>query len=272
MPLDHSRATATISVTGLALGCLNPATRNWEVAIIRAPGHVLRITVNKVAADGSSSTITFEFDNQDSQHRIFITAANAVVPAEQLFRAANFDRLNPGQSDREDIRFLVDFGTEFEGSQQLQLVAPNGNTSVTQMFVSQPVVYSDPGRQLDNMRLLNLTARTERPFGTVAQICNADIECNEGGAVILQVEGPLGFSMNLPRIAGQTHHIRVDNSCPPGAVPTGQPTDFNQYFSVVRLPSGETFDLRTPEGANGSGAVCNKGMVSSVNNLSALGG
>jgi len=267
MPLDHSRATATISVTGLALGCLNPATRNWEVAIIRAPGHVLRITVDKVAADGTSSDITFEVDNQ---HRIFITAANAVVPENQLFKAEHFDRLNPGESDLEDIRFLVDFGTEFEGSQQLQLVPPN--SGVTQLFVSQPTVYADAERQLDNMRLLNLTAGTERQFGTVAQFCNADIECNEGGAVILQVEGPLGFSMNLPRIAGHRHHIRIDNSCPPGVVPPGQPTDFNQYFSVVRLPSGETFDLRTVEGPQGSGAVCNKGIVTSVGTLSPLGG
>lgn len=269
MPVDHSRATATVSVTGLALGCLNPNTRNWEVALIRAPRHVLRITVNKVEADGSSSTMTCEIDNN---HRIFITAANAVVPAEQLFRRDPFDRLNPGQSDLEDIRFLVDFGTEFEGSDQLELVAPNGNTSVTQMFISQPTVYADPEHQLDNMRLLNLTAQTERPFGTVAQFCNADIECNEGGAVILQIQGPLGYSINLPRIAGRRHHICIDNSCPPGAVPVGQPTDFNQYFSVVRLPSGETFDLRTPDGPNGSGAVCNKGIVTSVDDLSALGG
>jgi|KBSSwiStaDraftv2_1062776.scaffolds.fasta_scaffold100020_2 hypothetical protein len=269
MPLDHSRATATISVTGLALGCLNPATRNWEVALIRAPRHVLRITVNKVAADGTSSDLTFEVDNQ---HRIFITAANAVVPQNQLYKAEHFDRLNPGESDLEDIRFLVDFGTEFEGSQDLELVPPNGNTSVTQLFVSQPTVYADAERQLDNMRLLNLTQQTERDFGTVAQFCNADIECNEGGAVILQVEGPLGFSMDLPRIAGRTHHIRIDNSCPAGAVPTGQPTDFNQYFSVVRLPSGETFDLRTVEGPQGSGAVCNKGIITSVDSVSSLGG
>jgi hypothetical protein len=228
---------------------------------------VLRITVNKFAADGTSSDVTFEVDNK---HRIFITAANAVVPQNQLYRSEPFDRLNPGQSDLEDIRFLVDFGTEFPGSDQLQLMPPN--SSVTQLFVSQPTVYADPERQLDNMRLLNLTNNTERDFGTVAQFCNADIECNEGGAVILQVEGPLGFSMNLPRIAGRRHHIRIDNSCPSGAVPTGQPTDFNQYFSVVRLPSGETFDLRTVEGPQGSGAVCNKGIVTSVGDLSVLGG
>ena len=269
MPLDHSKATATISVTGLALGCLNRTTRNWEVAILRAPGHVLRITVNKVQADGSSSTMTCEIDEN---HRIFIAAANAVVPPEQLFMGQHFDRLNPGASDLEDIRFLVDFGTEFEGSDQLQLMAPNGNTRVTQMFVSQPIVYADPDRQLDNMRLLNLTNNTERPFGTVAQFCNADIICNEGGAVILQIEGPLGYSINLPRVEGRRHHIRVDNSCPAGAVPTGQPTDFNQYFSVVRLPSGNTFDLRTVEGPQGSGAVCNKGIVTTADDLSAVGG
>jgi hypothetical protein len=208
----------------------------------------------------------------DENHRIFITAANAVVPVDQLFKGQHFDRLNPGASDLEDIRFLVDFGTEFPGSDQLQLTPPNDNTRVTQMFVSQPIVYADPDRQLDNMRLLNLTSNTERPFGTVAQFCNADIICNEGGAVILQIEGPLGYSINLPRVAGQRHHIRVDNSCPAGAVPTGQPTDFNQYFSVVRLPSGETFDLRTVEGPQGSGAVCNKGVVTSVGTLSPLGG
>jgi hypothetical protein len=269
MPLAHSRATAPISVTGLALGCLNPATRNWEVAIIRAPGHVLRITVNKKAADGTSSDVTFEIDNR---HRIFITAANAVVPQsveDQLFRRDPFDRLNPGASDLEDIRFLVDFEREFNNSQPLELLAPAaaGQTSITELFVSQPVLYSNPGRQLDNMRLVNLTNQQVTNFGTVAQICNADIECNEGGAVILQIDGPLGFSMHLPRIQGMTHNVIIDNSCPPGEVAQGQPTDFNRYFDVIRLPNGDTFDLRTNSAQEGSGAVCNKGMVTSRDRL-----
>lgn len=264
MPLDHSKATAKVSVTGLALGCLNRMTRNWEVALIRAPGHVLRITVNKKAEDGSSSDMTFEVDNQ---HRIFVTAANAVVPAEPLYMAENFDRLNPGESDLEDIRFLVDFERDFNHGQPLPIAPPNGDTAITEMFVSQPTLYADPDQQLDDMRLVNLTTNEETPFGTLSEVCNADIECNEGGAVILQIQGPLGFSIDLPRIAGVTHNIRIDNSCPAGTVPTGRPTDFNRYFSVVTLPNGNTFDLRTVEGPQGSDAVCNMGGVNSRDSL-----
>lgn len=268
MPLDHSNATAKVSVTGLALGCLNHATSNWEVAVIRAQRHVLRITVNKKAADGTSSNLTFEVD---TNHRIFITAANAVVPEVPIFMGAKFDRLDPDGSDPEDIRFLVDFEREFNNGQPLPVIQPNGNTTITELFVSQPVLYADPDRQLDDMRLVNLATNEETPFGTLAQICSADIHCNEGGAVILQIEGPLGFSINLPRIAGMTHNIMIDNSCPAGTVPTGQPTDFNNYFSVLTLPSGDTFDLRTVEGPQGSDAVCNKGMVLSRDSLLPVG-
>src|SRR5262249_38949170 len=162
--------------------------------------------------------LTFELDDQ---HSIFITAANAVVPAEPLFMRDPFDRLNPGASDLEDIRFIVDFEREFNNAQPLNVMAPGGATSITEMFVSQPTLYADPDQQLDDMRLVNLATSEETPFGTLSEVCNADIECNEGGAVILQIQGPLGFSMQLPRIAGQTHNIRVDNSCPAGTVPTG---------------------------------------------------
>jgi len=269
MPLDHSRATAKVSVTGLALGCLNRATRNWEVALIRAPGHDLRITVTKKAADGTSSKFTF---GVDANHRILITAANAVVPAEPLYMREPFCRLKPEQSDSEDVRFLVDFEREFNDNKPLPIVPPNGDTKVTEMFVSQPVLYADPDKIRKGMQLVNLATNEQKLFGTLSEICNADIECNEGGVVIFQVQGPLGFSIDLPRIAGVTHTIQIDNSCPPGLVESGQPTDFNHYFTVVRLPGGVTFDLRTEGSDFGSDAVCNGSMVNSRDSLLPLGG
>ena len=51
MPLSHENVTATVSITGVALGVYNPATQNFEVGIIRHDTHTLTIEVTKKLAD-----------------------------------------------------------------------------------------------------------------------------------------------------------------------------------------------------------------------------
>ena len=86
--------------------------------------------------------------------------------------------------------------------------------------------------------------------------------------MILRVEGPLGFSLDLPHIPGKTHTIRIDNSCPEGVgAAKVEGTDFSFYFSVVNLDEGGKFDLATDEGPLGSDAVCNTGYLGSRTSL-----
>ena len=265
MPLDHSKATATISVTGLALSCYNPTTNNWEVGLLRQAPHVLRITVAKFADADNSSQATFEIDKQ---HKIYITAANAVVPDEPLYKRDPFSRTSPGTSDREDFRWIVDFDTEFPGYKPVSVERPD-DLAITELYVASPVLYADKKDQLDQLTLVNLATDERTEFGTIAQKCHADITCNEGGAVILRVDGPLGFSLDLPHIDGVTHRILIENLCPEGKEgfisETGEKrSDFNHYYSIISLPRDVTFDLLTPEqlkGGEGTDAVCNPGTL-----------
>ncbi len=255
MPLDHSKATAKVSVTGLAISSFNETTRNWEVALVNEPRHILRVSVFKFSEDGNTSVAAFEIDNK---HKIFITAANAVIPAEPFFISEPFDRKHPENSDAEDFRWIVDFEKEFNGGNRIEMK----NVPATELFVSLPVLYAEKDHKRREMDLVNLDTDELTEFGTLAEVCNADITCNPGGAVILSVEGPLGFSVDLPHIEGKTHEIIIENECPPGPAPQeNAPTDFSKYFGMMNFPSEKKFDLKKKEGAEGSDAVCNIGFM-----------
>ena len=268
MVLDHSKATAKISLTGLAISCFNASTNNWEVALIRHPLHQLKITVSKALPDMTRADLSFEVDEQ---HRIFITAANAITPEEPLFRRDPFNRQDRINSHQEDIRWIVDFEREFNGGKPINLTRPD--FAITELFVSQPTLYADKDQILNELDLLKVGGITSQqsvppqPFGDVSEICHADISCNKGGAVILRVEGPLGFSVELPHIEGATHGIRIENLCCQDNGTGGNPTtvsDFHLYFDLVKLPNGAEFDLKPRHrGQNGSDAVCNPGFLGS---------
>jgi hypothetical protein len=258
MPLNHDKATAKVSVTGLAISSFNEKTRNWEVALITDQDHVIRMRVVKLNADGDSSATTFELDDK---HRIFITAANAVIPKEPIFMEGPFDRKNIETSHPEDFRWIVNFEEEFNGGERI----PVKKIAATELFVSHPVLYAEKDHKRRDMNLLNIGTEELTEFGTLAEVCNADITCNPGGAVILCVEGPLGFSIDLPHIEGHTHTIRIENECQKGVGAAEEeeppPTDFSEYFKMMNLPEEKQFDLKRKEGIEGSDAVCNIGFM-----------
>jgi hypothetical protein len=257
MPLPHDKATAIVTVTGLALGCYNPATENWEVGFIRHDKHVLSVKVNKELADGTS---TFKFE-LDTNHRVFIDAENAESVKDPIFTTGGaFDRTNDNH-DHEDFRWVVDLETELNNGAPVTLVHPPD--PVTEMYVAKPHLYADPNSFTDKATILkNLDDETQSPFGFLAEGCNADITCKPGGGVVLRIEGPQGFSIYLPHGSGtKPHSIVFDNTCPEhnGQQPAEATTDFTLVFSVVEAPNEKGFDLlQAQEGGTGSGAICNK--------------
>src|SRR6185369_8514850 len=104
-PLDHANATATVLITGLALGCYNKATENYEVGFLRYKCHNLVIEVKKKLA-GEESIMKYEII--DHQHRIFIDAENAVSPEFPIYTFGDerLDRKQPNH-DREDFRWVI---------------------------------------------------------------------------------------------------------------------------------------------------------------------
>jgi hypothetical protein len=283
-PLDHDNATATVSITGLALGCYNQATQNYEVGFLRHDCHNLVIEVKKKLGDGEDSVMTYEI--KDHQHRIFIDAENAVSPADPIYIVdghtvdGHFDRVD-SHWDREDFRWVIDFENDFNGGDPVDLRPPT--VPVTEMYMSKPRLYADTDlftpEQYLRVRIdpgTNAPVANEDPevLGFFTQGIMADITCQRGGAVILRVEGPQGFHVHLPHGYGQ-HEISITNICTPAAMrdeeeeeeeidrdagrnngsANTQPTDFRLYYSVIRDTNGERYDIRSP--VHGEGAVCN---------------
>src|SRR5882724_3940683 len=269
MTLDHTNATATVSITGLALCCYNLDTYNYEVGFIRHPRHVLTITVKTETTDGHPATTKFELDES---HRIFVETERGVTPEEPFFKpTANFDRKKSGQ-DPEDFQWIVDLDKQLNNDQPVTLKPPQD--PVTEARISKPVLYADKeGFAFGDLNLVNLDDPTDvELFGKLSEKIKGDITCEDGGAVILRIEGPLGFSIRLPRIAGKTHTIEMNNACPLPPVhpsqPADTPGDFSVYYSVVESTAGKRFDLKPVEGnVHNADSTCNPATAGSTGQL-----
>lgn len=124
-----------------------------------------------------------------------------------------------------------------------------------------------------------------KDFGLFTEGIKADIRCQNGGAVILRVDGPQGFQIHLPHGSAAPHEIVIENICPPKANGTSNgangeeaagategesngpsapsdtefiPSDFSLYYSLIVDTDGKKFDLkRSNTDEEGEGAVCN---------------
>ena len=291
-PLDHDNATATVSITGLALGCYNKSTQNYEVGFLRHECHALTIEVKKKLPDGES---VMKYEIKDYAHRIFIDAENAVSPEDPIyFIGEDYDDFDRTQltGDLEDFRWIIDFETNLNDGEPVELKAPD--VPVTEMYVSKPRLYADQESITDDLyNLVSLGPDGEpipnkepEPFGFFTEGIRADISCQDGGAVILRVDGPQGFQVHLPHGYGP-HEIIIQNICPPKAQDeeeieadsededTGdsdttngtsmEPTDFRLFYSLIKDTAGKKFDV---EPANpGEGAVCNGSTLGKSDSL-----
>ena len=300
-PLEHEKATAIVTITGLALGCYNKATQNYEVGLLRHDTHDLTIEVTK-KLPGGESTIIYQIEDK-YYHRIFIDAENAKLPEDPIFFIGenfdDFDRKQEPDENDEDFRWIIDFDTDMNDGAPIELKAPD--VPVTEMYISKPRLYGDKeSLTLDPHFLVRLDAKGEpvanedpELFGFFTEGIKADITCQNGGAVILRIDGPQGFQVHLPHIDGQPHQIVIKNICPPKAASetedacgnpraTGEPadpaasrkiepTDFRLFYSLIKDPDGDKFDIAPPEN-QGEGAVCNGSTLTKQESLFPLPG
>jgi hypothetical protein len=262
MPLSHEDVTATVFVTGLALGCYNATTQNYEVGLLRQGCHLLTIEVIKQLEYEGTSRLKFELD---TNHRIFIDTENGILPEDPFYRDGETFARTDVNHDHEDFRWVVDFEKELNNNNEVVLKAPVDAEAeepipVTEMYVSKPLLYADPAElKLQKLLLVDKgpTAESPKEFGFLTEGVKADIKCQESGGVVLRVAGPQGFQIYLPHNSGGPHLIKVDNSCPDDEADE-ETTDFTLYYSVITETNGTQFDVQ-PEnrGQSGEGAVCN---------------
>ena len=284
MPLNHEEAAVSIIVTGVSLGCVNPATKGWEAGFIRHPTHTLAVEVTRHA--GGASTI-FQ--------------PNREIPHDCTIRVATDDAAQTGATlftrddDAESFGLILDIEKHvYDG---IKLARKRPEFGMTPLFVPSAVLYSVAGKLSDfPVRLIPKgdPSSTVRRFGRIGTAAGADIKREEGRETVVTVDGEGGFKIHLPHEAGVRYTVLFDNTCPPdtpdidalseksdaggeghaahgrAARPRGitklsrsgeivRPhSDFVLYYSILIPPSQRGFfDLVVDTSGRGDGAVCN---------------
>lgn len=280
MPLDHNNATASIHVTGLALGCFNKGERRWEVAFLKQPGHNLLMIVIKRTKFGDE--LLCSVCNFDPNVWIYIEAQNAieVPPEETLFTP---------DGDPENFKLILDIEKEVYEGRPIAF-RDSWDKRVIPLLISHPKLYAVGKLSKYPMKLIDLSNTSkQKKLRKIKSTVGADIQCREGGRLNVRVKGPGGFALPLPKEEGTKYNIFFDNICPndlldpyleadlikrreksvrktPTSTYTPEHSDFVLYYDVIDDKGMGKFDLQE-DSDPGPGAVCNKSYLGLKNGM-----
>jgi hypothetical protein len=276
MPLNHSQATATVTVAGLALFRMigQGRAKQCEVGILQCDKHTLELRIEEILleADGitpeRSRVINPEFDLDKD---IFIRANN---PLDDGVIAYKHDR--PGRrtstnaqrlDDVEDFRWIVDFTSPDFNNGPIAPVPDLANTKRPKAF--KPKILFTNGTLYtaaitpDYFAREMVTNREDRRFiGQIGFRAGLDIKCgddnesgielgNQGGKVQLLPKKPY---RDNPRVR---YEISIENICPFSAEMTAEGSDFSFYYDAITTTDHKRFDLRkvVPNGGDPNKAL-----------------
>ncbi|MET0647937.1 MAG: hypothetical protein ABW208_15075 [Pyrinomonadaceae bacterium] len=285
MPLNHEEeAAVSIIVTGVSLGCINPATRGWEAGFIRHPTHMLLVKVIR-HADGESTVV--EPGRPVPNGCTINVETNSEPTGATLFT---------DEGDPEDFGLIIDIENDvYDG---LRIPRKQPEHEVTPMFIRSAVLYSVAEKVSDfPVRLIvkgDIHSNPIKRFGHIGTAAGADIMRENGRETVVRVEGPGGYVLRFPHEEGVRYTVVFDNTCPPntpdvdaedaspGVEGEGWDTegrqsrqrgipklsrsdeivrphsDFVLYYTVLDPPQQKgLFDLVNDTDNRGDGAVCN---------------
>lgn len=247
MGLDHSKATATITLEGLLVFVVNDQ-KQCELAFLSCDNHELNIDVRVILPNGFELPIKHSLDPKKD---LAISVVNPDGTGISFFKDGVFDR-KKGQGDAEDFRWVIDLeGPEFHNKALEAIPAPSsvvGAKLTPKLFITDGQVYASdlPNEQLARKEIDTVAGPVF--LGRAADIIGVDIACLDGGnsSVIISNEGLTGSHVKLPKVEGVRYRIQFVNDCD---IQTAEPgsTDFSLYYDVLRDPTDPTlkFDLRS---------------------------
>ena len=272
MPLNHDEAAATVTVTGVSLGCVNPDAKRWEVGFLRHPEHTLVMEVFKRTAGREEPFRPRTEIPLGSSITVEVAGAAARDP--KIFAPEN------APNDPEHFSLILDIEKDVYDGVRIPF-KERPEHELTPLFVPGAILHAVADKLVEfPVRMIrkgdpNLV-RIKR-FDEVGTTAGADIlPADDGrGEVLISVEGPGGFNLRLPHAEGSNYLIVFDNTCPgdaqntrparrDGTVKTslaGEPvrehSDFVLYYTVLDPGARGLFDLVDDEPGRGDGAVCN---------------
>lgn len=257
MPLDHSKATATISIAGLALSCINARKHNrCEIGVVRCSRHRPVLDIQRILVDPRTrtplcSSLMDHSLNLDEAITIDVVypdrdAAPQCERGTSTYERRGFDRLDD-TGDEEDFRWVPDLeGPEFH-NHKLRIKRPAMLKPT--LLISEGILYT---REKTNETFARVSI-TGKPsavaLGKMAYGLNIDITCQEGGEIVLRNRHDDGSresrercSVRLPHSDSIRYRITLENHCQMADESEG--TDFRLFYDVLKDREGKQFDLR----------------------------
>lgn len=257
MPLDHSKATVTVSIAGIALSCINKRERDrCEISILKCDRHKLTFDIQKIELHPrtrepvGSCLIPHSLSLDDD---IAITLAHPhsdeVVSCERgtsKYMGREFDRLRD-IGDEEDFRWVADLeGPEFHNH---KLKTVHRSKIRPTIFITDGILYTRQKTDEIFARVSAIGKPCAVPLGRLAHGINADITCVDGGAVVISnvydkavPDAARCPSVRLPKDDLSRYRITIENHCE--SQDDSEGTDFRLFYEVLKDPEGKKYDLR----------------------------
>ena len=204
--LPHDQATANLSVEGLALTHFDKASKSWEIEFLRNAYHDFELSI----------TGRDPIDLRDVE-TITISTVRGIEPDfEQYpngcwFSGQEFNRRRD-EGHPEDFRWVPDFAnrTEFplHALVRRREVLGRDIRSVATLTIPNVVFYTKQKEALPlNQTVLGIPFFVL--FGKTDKTIGADISCEEGGQIIITIDG--NELDPLPHVPGSPHQIEFKN-------------------------------------------------------------
>jgi hypothetical protein len=246
-PIDHSKATATITIDGLAICCFNRGGLLWEAGVLREPGHGLTLAIEGITPPNQPILIP------KNAELIKISTVNAEQPDYSpsgypggCYDAGEVNRfLTPTSSAgtpqfKENIRWAVDLRNQKDvGQDDLEIKRP-GNYPVTFMQIRNALAYVVDyfPKELFRVPIQKNPNSMTKPeldklkFGTTSDLLGFDIVCRDQGEVVIDIDGDI---QRLPKKSGSTWRIAFRNMDPPSiSLPGYAKGDFHVYYDALK--------------------------------------
>lgn len=238
---------ALVTFRGLALFCVNRATRLWEVGLIRHPAHERTLTVYRLEEGGGKTEIPTGGLSMERDIRIEI-----VNPAahDLTYEPGEFNR-RVDVGDPNNFRWVVDIEGDEMHRKHLSMKPATGRWAppFQRILITDAMfrTLSKSSSEFARLRIAPPPSGGSSFLGRVAEGVCAELFCRESddSAVVLRNQGEDG-GIVLPMNAGVLgYEIDFMNMRPvdPLLGPDDK-SDFVLFYSVLNDPDGTEYDLR----------------------------
>lgn len=263
MPLNHSQATATVTVAGLAFFRMigQGRAKQCEVGILQCDNHTLELRIEEILleADGitpqRSRIIVPEFRTDED---IFITVHDPLDPGVTAYKPRRRGRGPSNNSqkldDPEDFRWIVNFASRDFNKGPITPSPDLENTKIPRVF--KPKISFTNGTLYTAAITPDYFARElitdhtdQRYIGQIGLRAGLDIRCGDNNKSGIELRNHSGAIQFLPKKTHQNkqcvrYEISIENICPFSADMMAEGSDFRLYYDAITTADHKRYDLR----------------------------